>query len=71
MGLGASKMIFKSILDANLVPNGVHVGAKLVAKSDPLLHVLSKLILDRILEPPGVDFGRALESKLSSERDIN
>ena len=53
------------------MPNGVQVGAKLAAKSDPLLHVLSKLILDRILEPLGVDFGCVLESKLSSERVIN
>ena len=52
------------------MPNGAQVGAKLAAKSDPLLHVLSKFILDRILDPLGVDFGCVLETKFKSESVI-
>ena len=45
----------------------LQVGAKLAAKSDPLLHVFPKLILEWIWEPFGVDFGSALGSKIEFE----
>ena len=51
-------------------PSLVQIGAKLASESDPYRHVFSKLVLDCMLEPLGLDFGHLLGSKMEPESDL-
>ena len=51
-------------------PSWVQVGAKLASESHPYWHDVSKVVLDWILEPLGVDFGQLLASKMQPKNEL-
>ena len=51
-------------------PSWGQVGAKLASKSDSYQHVFSKLVLDSILHPLGLDFGHLLGSKMEPTSEL-
>ena len=62
---------FKIDFDRFWEPTWGQVGAKLASESDPYRHVFSKLVLDLILQPLGLDFGLLLGSILEPKSELN
>ena len=62
---------FKIDFDRFWEPTWGQVGAKLASESDPYRHVFSKLVLDSILHPLGLDFGHLLGSKMEPKNELN
>ena len=52
-------------------PSWVQVGAKLASESHPYWHDVSKLVLHRILEALGLDFGHLSGSKMQPNNQLN